>query len=340
MKRKIAHRLSALRRRKNPILVDVAAKAVPAAPAPDFSRAHLQRRTIPPPGLRRPHIVPASTLGLPPEEWVLGVEWGGEARVYPIAALWKHHTINDQVGGKPLLISFCRKCYGAVAFDPQVDGQALTLEVFGAYQGAVVLADDKTNSLWSALTGVALAGPMLGSRLDLAPLRLTTFAQWLTMHPDSSAPDPAGMVRPARWLPGKYKFGRSWRQTVSRWDDRLPERTFVLGVEAGPATRAFVLSVDEPGPRLYQDEVGGTPIVLLAPPGAWPLAFDRRVDGRVASFHLDGDRIVDDAGKTWTADGREADSSSEGRSLAFVPSRITEWYAWAAAHPDTEISRP
>lgn len=336
MKRNIAHRLSAWRRRKNPILVDVRSGADSALP--DFSLSHLQRRTIPPPGLRQPAVVPASTLSLPADEWVLGVQWGGEARAYPIASLWKHHTINDRVGGEPLLISFCRKCYGAVAFDPKVDGEVLTLEVFGAYQGAVVLADEQSNSLWSALSGVALAGPRVGARLDLAPLRLITFGQWMAMHPDSTAPDPTSMVEPARWLPGSYRFGRSWRLTVSRWDQRLPERTFVLGVEAGSAARAYVLSVDRPGPRVYQDEVGGIPIVLLAPADAWPLAFDRRVGDRVASLRLDGEQIVDEAGTPWTGEGRE--TGDGGRSLAYVPSRVTEWYAWAAAYPRTDIVHP
>src|SRR6185503_18223853 len=144
---------------------------------------------------------------------------------------------------------------------------------------------------------------------------------------------PTSMVEAVRWRPGSYRFGRSWRLTVSRWDQRLPERTFVLGVEAGPAARAYVLSVDRPGPRVYQDEVGGIPIVLLAPPDAWPLAFDRRVGGRVASFRLAGEEIVDDSGTLWTGEGSEAGGPGDGgRSLDYVPSRVTEWYAWAAAY--------
>jgi hypothetical protein len=336
--RKIGLRLSALRRRKNPILVD--ADPQTGGTAPGFSLSHLQRRTIPPHGLRRPPTVPASSLPFPPGEWVLGVEWSGESRAYPIASLWKHHTINDEVGGAPLLVSFCRKCFGGVGFDPRVDGRLLTFEVFGAYQGSVVLADDQSHSLWASLTGVALAGSMIGSRLDLAPLRLTTLGQWLAAHPDSSAPDPTGMVRPVRWPPGTYGFGRSWRMTVSRWDDRLPERTLVLGVEAGSAARAYALSVQDPGPRLYNDELGGIPMVLLAPPGAWPLAFDRRVGGRVATLRVDGDRIVDERGSVWTEDGRASDATAPTPSLTFLPSRIAEWYAWAAIRPDTDVVQP
>ena len=219
-------------------------------------------------------------------------------------------------------------------------GRLLTFEVFGVYQASVVLADDQSHSLWSSLTGAAMAGTMVGNRLDLAPLRLTTLEQWLATHPDSSAPDPAGMVRPVRWPPGTYRFGRSWRMTVSRWDDRLPERTLVLGVEAGSAARAYALSIQDPGPRLYQDEVDGLPIVLLAPLGAWPLAFDRRVDGRVATFRLEGDRIVDETGSVWTGEGRASGGPFQGRSLTYLPSRIAEWYAWAAIRPDTDVVRP
>ena len=40
------------------------------------------------------------------DELVLGVEWAGEARAYPVRMLRYHHIINDSVDGSPFLITY------------------------------------------------------------------------------------------------------------------------------------------------------------------------------------------------------------------------------------------
>ena len=43
---------------------------------------------------------------LPDDDLVLGLEWQGEARAYPIRMLRYHHIVNDTVAGQPLLITY------------------------------------------------------------------------------------------------------------------------------------------------------------------------------------------------------------------------------------------
>ena len=40
------------------------------------------------------------------EELVLGVEFAGEARAYPVRMLRYHHVVNDTVRGEPLLVTY------------------------------------------------------------------------------------------------------------------------------------------------------------------------------------------------------------------------------------------
>ena len=40
------------------------------------------------------------------EELVLGVEFAGEVRAYPVRMLRYHHVVNDTVGGEPLLVTY------------------------------------------------------------------------------------------------------------------------------------------------------------------------------------------------------------------------------------------
>jgi hypothetical protein len=40
------------------------------------------------------------------DEFVLGVEWNGEARAYPVAMMAYHHIANDSLRGSPLLVTY------------------------------------------------------------------------------------------------------------------------------------------------------------------------------------------------------------------------------------------
>lgn len=41
-----------------------------------------------------------------PESFVLGLEWNGEVRAYPLDIMWWHHIVNDTIGGDPVLVTY------------------------------------------------------------------------------------------------------------------------------------------------------------------------------------------------------------------------------------------
>ncbi len=54
-----------------------------------------------------PIVIAASqAVWIAPDDIVLGVEWNGEARAYPINQMAYHHVANDTVGGEPLLVTY------------------------------------------------------------------------------------------------------------------------------------------------------------------------------------------------------------------------------------------
>ncbi len=94
-------------------LPPTAAAAVPATnPAPDPTAVQPQARQVPPQGrgfvpLDDPIFLAANgTDYFGDEELVLGVEFGGEVRAYPVRMLRYHHVVNDTVGGEPLLVTY------------------------------------------------------------------------------------------------------------------------------------------------------------------------------------------------------------------------------------------
>lgn len=290
------------------------------------------------PVLTNPTTVRAATLELPASELVLGVDARGESRMYPTSTMRRHHIANDRLAEEPLVVCFCVKCFSGVGFDPVVDGVPLTFAVYGLHKGTFVMRDHQTGTIWAHVTGEALAGPHAGRRLEQVPVQMTAFVRWLELHPDSLAPHPSAMATPRRVAPGQSELGPKFRSSRRTRDRRLPDRTFVLGVRVGGGSRAYVVDPDHPGPPLFQDELAGVPLVLLAWPGAFPVAFDRRLGTDVVDLRLGAERIVDASGSVWDPEGRAIDGPRAGEALRFLPSRLIDWYAWVAYHPESQIA--
>ena len=275
--------------------------------SPEVLLTRHQGRPIP--VLTDPPLIRAASLDAVADEPVLGIESDGEARAYPLAAMFRSHIANDRIGSRPILVAFCGKCFSGVGFDPLVGGDRLTFQVFGVYRGAFAMWDDQTGTIWSELSGEAVAGHHAGRRLPLLPTEITTLQRWVDRYPDSSAPAVRieGVQRPVPQLPGD---SAPWWMSVPEPDERLPLGSLVLGVELPDRSRAYPVERDRPEPYLLQDDVGDTPIVLLSEPGSLPLAYERRHEGIVLELRLEHGRILDQRGMEWSGRGRAIDDGA------------------------------
>ena len=78
---------------------------VSSSRAPDVDSTYDRRTPFVP--LDQPVFLTAGkTDYLPDEDLVLGLEWMGEARAYPIRMITYHHIVNDTVAGRPLLVTY------------------------------------------------------------------------------------------------------------------------------------------------------------------------------------------------------------------------------------------
>ncbi len=117
---------------------------------------------------------PARPTGFDLGEFYLVVDFGSNAKAYPVAGLRQVGVVNDQVAGADI----------AVVIDP-TDDQRWT--VFSRQLGSGAdediitltvsdrrLVDTETNSTWDPTTGVALTGERQGQVLDRLPA-ITSF---------------------------------------------------------------------------------------------------------------------------------------------------------------------
>ena len=142
----------------------------------------------------------------------------------------------------------------------EIDGRTLTLAVSGKLlMNGLVMYDRETDSLWSQVSGKAIHGSCEGTKLEILPALMTTWAAWLGEYPDTKTLD-KGSGTQYNFDPYEpyYRdnsvglFGR----TVN--DERVAVKEFVLGVELGGRAKAYPFSVLSDTP-LINDELAGTP---------------------------------------------------------------------------------
>src|SRR5207247_1054204 len=118
--------------------------------------------------LNSPNCVKApEARGEQPEDEELGVGRSGEYCAYPVRMMAYHRVVNDHLGGPPILVSYDPETGAGRVFDPVLEGKEHTFDAAPPQQGLPVLQDRETRSLWSAITGEALSGPLLGRRWAL-----------------------------------------------------------------------------------------------------------------------------------------------------------------------------
>jgi hypothetical protein len=333
--------------------------------APDIKADKLWdgRKMIPFRGLDIARMVPAEAADfLDENDYVLGFTMNGESRAYPTRFVWWHHVVNDVVHGPdgkdiPVAVTLCSVCNTGIRYDPVVNGRRLHFEVYGLYNGTVVLYDRETGSVWLQGEGRAVKGPLTGAVMSQHPLLDTTWAEWKRLHPDTlvMAPDSEyarfynkkGQPEPR----GYPRFPmKPFPDSMTRMDDRLPSFSLVLGVAmpgkgGGAATlRAYPLAALKSGPSVVNDSLAGEDIgVLYDPVGNTATAVSRKVGKRTVTLTAKRERNGSlkyqdkETGSTWSIEGTATAGPLAGTSLTRLNAHLSQWYGWSASFPDTSI---
>ncbi|MEA1903560.1 MAG: DUF3179 domain-containing protein [Actinomycetota bacterium] len=287
------------------------------------------------------------------------LDFGGEARFYPLAVLTRHEIVNDEVGGVPIAVTYCPLCNTAVAFDRRFEDTVLRLGVSGLLRNSdLVMWDDVTQSLWQQITGEAIVGEHAGKSLATIASGIVRWEDFRANHPDGSALGP-DQGRGEIYGFNPYEFYSSRARPYAFFDgdidDRFPALERMVGVSIDDTDKAYPFSLINDA-KAVNDTVAGQPLVVFwgaedtadaldsgviadAAGVGTGIVYSAEVDGRVLTFDSVGDtEFVDrETGTTWSILGKAISGELAGTELELLPHRNEFWFAWQAFFPDAEV---
>lgn len=237
------------------------------------------------------------------DDRVLAIVEGKEAKAYPVRILNWHEVVNDEINGRPIMISYCPLCGTGMAFDPVINGKPFTFGVSGLlYNSDVLMYDHQTESLWSQIKQEAVTGSMMGTPLRSIFMIHTTWLEWKKEHPETLVlSTDTGYNRDYGQDPySGYAQSARLYFSVRNENKEYHPKEWVIGITLNGKSKAYPFSELAKQSKVFNDSINGEEIQV------------RYNDESKTAF------ITDSKGKP-------------------LPSIVGFWFAWYAFHPETQI---
>jgi hypothetical protein len=280
---------------------------------------------------------------------VFGVVVNGQARAYPKRILAWHELATDRLGDVELTIVYCTLCGTVIPYESTVAERVLRFGTSGLlYRSNKLMFDEATASLWSAIEGKPVVGPLVDWDVALTPRAVvtTTWGEWRTLHPHTTVlSQDTGHKR-------DYREGAAYRDyfsnddlyfRVSKVDNRLKNKADVLTlrvrprVGATPVPVAIEASFLENNP-VFHFEAGGRRLVVVTSRQGANRVYDLRNEPVVLQSRQSGETVADTNGGLWRVS--EEALVREGPDPVHLPRVVAArafWFGWYAQFPETML---
>jgi hypothetical protein len=295
-------------------------------------------------------------------EMIFGVYLNGEARAYPLRFLDWHELVNDELGGEPIVLSYCTLCGSAILYSRRINnGRVLSFGTSGLlYKSNKLMYDAETKTLWINFLGEPVVGSLAiqeDLQLEALPLTQTTWSRWKTEHPETTVLAP--LIKSARsgqaqiigpgggelYAPGSaYREYRQSSETffpVIERDARLAPKDWVYGLLLDGQAIAYPLELlRERG--ILNDAVRDLAIIVedgIVGMDHWKQGGAVRAyasAGVILRREADGE-IRDEAGQLWKLAENFLWNEATGEKLPRLNGHKAYWFAWVAFYPATAL---
>ena len=145
------------------------------------------RKRLAEPILRPPSLA-ANEAKLQPDEMVIGVEVGGKAQAYRLAAfeLKSGYLVNDLLGGVPVSVAYCDKSECLRVYSDPRGSEPLDLKVAGVLNNEMIVRHGGTMYFHKSGKEVEPGDGSPTLPFALINPTVTTWKEWTAKHPDTS----------------------------------------------------------------------------------------------------------------------------------------------------------
>lgn len=291
-------------------------------------------------------------------EPVISFQLNGEVRAYPLKILTQHEIVNDEVGGVPVVVTFCPLCNTALVFDRRLDGTVYEFGVSGNLRNSdLIMYDRITQTWWQQLTGEGIVGELTGYKLTFLPATIISYGDFKAAHPQAQvlSRDTGFEGRNYNRLPyaGYDRVDNPPLLYTGDLDGRLLPKERVAAVTIGDVDAAFPFSTLDTE-RVVNYNVGGMDLVVFFKPGTLSAfanlrtgsldevgatgVFEAELDGRKLTFSPQDDNFIDnETGSIWNILGQATEGPLAGQALTPIVHGNHFWFAWGAFKPNTSI---
>ena len=291
------------------------------------------------------------------QEPVIALELNGDARAYPLQILTWHEIVNDEVGGVPVMVTFCPLCNSALAFDRRLDDVVYDFGTSGNLRNSdLIMWDRQTETWWQQLTGEGIVGELAGRMLTFLPAPLIAFKDFKAASPDGKVLSrDTGYSRSYGTNPyaGYDRTDNPPFLYRGPLDGRLLPKERVATVTVGEVDVAFPFSVLEEE-KAVNYTVNGQDLVVFFKLGTTSALdqrsisgskdvgatglFDAHMDGRKLTFRADDDSFMDNETESvWNILGQALEGPLAGKRLTPIVHANHFWFAWGLFKPDTLV---
>lgn len=261
---------------------------------------------------------------------VIGVVNKGEAKAYPIRFLGFHHQVQDTIGGKPVLVTYCTVCRTGRVFEPVIHGKHESFRLVGMDHFNAMFEDATTKSWWRQVTGEAITGKLKGYQLPEVYSTQTSLAAWLQLNPHSLIMQADSSFMNSYDTTAKFETGKSKSKLTGTDSLSWKDKSWIAGVKAGRGRKAYDWNTLKAA-RLIHDRIKNIPVLLvLADDDKSFFAFERPAANAI--FTLNGDTLTYN-NHYFRIDGKGIDTSY---SLKPLPVYQEFWHSWKTFNPGTE----
>jgi len=170
---------------------------------------------------------------------VIGVEYNGEVKAYPIRFIAYHHQVQDMVGGKPVIVTYCNVCRTGRVFEPIVKGRYEKFRLVGMDHFNAMFEDATTKSWWRQATGEAVTGSLKGEVLPQVESIQLTLHKLFQLYPHTLVMQPDEASKTRYDSLGRFELGKSI-SSLTRTDSlSWKDKSWVIGISVGSESKAY-----------------------------------------------------------------------------------------------------